>query len=782
MLPAAQNVDGIAVLGDRIYFADAGANKLWYGSRTQPALAASFDMAAPSSPAADAQTQVIWLISGGQKILAIAPDGAIVAESTAVPSPAALAVRDGRLAVASRDTGKVHLFDVSDPRQLKALGTVGRGDGPYGEILPDRFRFQHAPGNENSAVYLALGPKNVLVVADLNRILLFDGGGKLLWSDFGSWGGGFVPSNTVIGRIWDPSFSQSFRVDSATKSWKPEAYWDIEVPKDQWHGDFSKQGKMFAVFRDGKNNLYIARYDGYKVMPVLGFFYDQQARATTMRKYTHDGKLDAQDKGVPLVDGAGKPVSYQLSNGYEEVMPDGELHFFANCGSAALCWRCAGLDADGVPIYRWADTRAYSVSPAISPYNFEKFQADGMIGGKPDGEGGMIGIRTVPGSPNTALLNTGGTDVIAIGAGGQVRWVKDMAEYGYVNNIVTQNGVFVAGIGTTTELAAFNRDGLGLGSFCWPERANWTGLWYDHTTAVMSYKGQDGRFYFTTTDYIQNANQWFRLESNNVRESRTPLVLDEATARRLAALPAFDPKASAVKPATPMVRIPHLAQELPIDGDLVKWRTAGIEPRIIITPDTAVGVKGGPKEASAVIRLAYRDGALYGQILRFCQVVVLDHPVSRAFLQDTVEMAINGFIEGFKFNITKTSDEGDVIQRQSWYGTPETRLTPASAPRMVKVLDNARDVEERHMIEAIYGEDMSDCKVIIYEFKLPIDKETYKGGEDRIFSLEPGKSFWLGFMIDDNDQPGADIQNFLLWPATYATFVPKELGAIATCE
>jgi hypothetical protein len=101
---------------------------------------------------------------------------------------------------------------------------------------------------------------------------------------------------------------------------------------------------------------------------------------------------------------------------------------------------------------------------------------------------------------------------------------------------------------------------------------------------------------------------------------------------------------------------------------------------------------------------------------------------------------------------------------------------------MVKVLDNARDVEERQLIESIYGEDMSDCKVIVYEFKLPINKETYKGGEDRLFSLEPGKSFWLGFMIDDNNQPGADIQNFLLWPVTYGTFSPKEVGAIATCE
>src|ERR1019366_4386831 len=128
---------------------------------------------------------------------------------------------------------------------------------------------------------------------------------------------------------------------------------------------------------------------------------------------------------------------------------------------------------------------------------------------------------------------------------------------------------------------------------------------------------------------------------------------------------------------------------------------------------------------------------------------------------------------------------GDIIQKQRWglKEVPEQMmLTPALAPRIVKVLDNAREVEERKMIESIYGEDMSDCKVIVYEFKLPINKQTYAGGEEAIFPLEPGKSFWLGFMIDDNEQPGSDVQNVLLWPATYATFVGKELGAIATCE
>ena len=783
MLPAAQNVNGIAILGDRIYFADAGANKLWYAPLAKPALEAGFDVPAPSSPAADTRTGTIWLISAGKTVVALDPDGKIIAQFDTIASPAALAVNDGRLAVASRSTGKVHLFDVSDPHQIRPLGTVGLGDGPYGPLLPTRFRFQNAPGNENSEVYLAMGPRGALVVSDLNRIMLFDGDGKLQWSDFGMWGAGMIPSRLRPGRLWDTSFHMSFTVDGATKTWKPEAFWDFVVPTGSvFYGDFSVGGKTFALFQDDGYNYRVVRFDGFKAVPVLGFFYDPKTRVTTMRKDTnHDGKLDETDQGDVVVDGSGKPVPYPLISGYERVLGDGELDTF-QCNGVAMRWKCAGLDAEGVPIYRFKDIEQFPAGPSISPYSFAKFQVGGMVSGKADPSGGFMGISSIPGSPNSALLNTGGTDLASVGPGGHVRWIKDMAEYGYVNNLVGENGVYLAGIGTTTELAALDKDGLGMGGFGWPERANWTGLWYDHPYAVMSYKGSDGRFYFVTTDYIQNLNQWFRLDDSSIRQSRTALSISDSTAQSLAALPAPDPQAAVTKPATPTVRIPHLDQDLPIDGDLVKWRTAGIVPQIIMTPDASVGIKGGPKDASAVIRLAYRDGALYGQILRFCNVVVMDQPVSRAYLQDTVEMALNGFIEGFKFNITKTTDEGDIIQRQSWYGTPETRLPAADAPRIVKVLDNARDVEERKMIESIYGEDMSDCKVIIYEFKLPINKTTYAHGEDRIFPLAPGKTFWIGFMIDDNDQPGSDVQNLLVWPVTYGTFSPKEVGAIATCE
>ena len=98
------------------------------------------------------------------------------------------------------------------------------------------------------------------------------------------------------------------------------------------------------------------------------------------------------------------------------------------------------------------------------------------------------------------------------------------------------------------------------------------------------------------------------------------------------------------------------------------------------------------------------------------------------------------------------------------------------------MLDNAKEVRERSLIEAAYGVDMSDCKVIVTEFKPPIDKMTYHGSEESLFPVQSGATFWFGLMLNDNDVPGTDVQNFLVWPASYGTFFPKENGALAVFE
>jgi hypothetical protein len=77
---------------------------------------------------------------------------------------------------------------------------------------------------------------------------------------------------------------------------------------------------------------------------------------------------------------------------------------------------------------------------------------------------------------------------------------------------------------------------------------------------------------------------------------------------------------------------------------------------------------------------------------------------------------------------------------------------------------------------------MADCKVFVDDFKLPLDKITYRGSEGSLFPVRSGATFWLGFLIDDNDVPGTDVQDLLAWPASYGTFNPKEDGALAVFE
>jgi hypothetical protein len=74
------------------------------------------------------------------------------------------------------------------------------------------------------------------------------------------------------------------------------------------------------------------------------------------------------------------------------------------------------------------------------------------------------------------------------------------------------------------------------------------------------------------------------------------------------------------------------------------------------------------------------------------------------------------------------------------------------------------------------------AKVIVIEFKLPIDERAWVKDEKSVFPVESGTGFWLGFMIDDNDLPGAGLQKLETWPSGYGTFAPKEDGVWVTFE
>jgi len=244
----------------------------------------------------------------------------------------------------------------------------------------------------------------------------------------------------------------------------------------------------------------------------------------------------------------------------------------------------------------------------------------------------------------------------------------------------------------------------------------------------------------------------------------------------------------------PRVTIRKLVAPLPIDGDLEKWHKIGLTPQIVLTPALGSPINGA-KDCSAVIRLAYEGDNIYVQLLRFDDVIMFD-PAVDTHLQDSLEMMINGFVKpGFQFIAGKFGPGGtDAVWRRRFHGEL-SKLPPDVVPRVVRVLDNALAVPERKMIEDATGEDMSQAKVIVMEFKLPITKTgAFAGeGEGDLFPVEAGKGFWLGFNVNDNDTPAMNdndssgtgmggVQKSIGWPASFGTFRPKEDGVWAVFE
>ena len=204
---------------------------------------------------------------------------------------------------------------------------------------------------------------------------------------------------------------------------------------------------------------------------------------------------------------------------------------------------------------------------------------------------------------------------------------------------------------------------------------------------------------------------------------------------------------------------------------------------MIVTPETAAGAIDGPQDVSAVIRLAYRGTDLYLQFLTFDDAPSFHQPTERHYKQDGVEFCINGFHKGFKFDLSRTTDAGPIVYRNRFYFQKLDWLIPAThAPRVVKVLKDAKDVTERGLIESVFGVDLSACRVIVSEMKLPITAQTYEGSPESLFPFQSGQSFRIGFLINDNDDPGSDVQNYLVWPASYGNFNPVEDSAIAVLE
>ena len=450
-----------------------------------------------------------------------------------------------------------------------------------------------------------------------------------------------------------------------------------------------------------------------------------------------------------------------------------------------------GLNAAGKPEWDFADARSIRLrgdnpnKMIISPYD-QKTLEKGFPGNVrhvemyPDGSlvAGVICRETAPNA--SGLANWGANAIAGFTPEGVIRWlqpiphIKDPEGCKIVDDLSYTVGAQLS------EAQIIDKDGLLIGAVGAPRELYWHGMWLDNTRQFNVMRGADGTHYFVFGNF-NDCTGWFcEVQGRDtIRRSSFTVEIDAAKAAMLAALPLAEPWRAPENTIT-KVTVAKLPMPMPVNGDLEKWRKIIPVPQIIITPETGVGIDG-PQDSSALIRLAHEGGNLYVQLLRFDNLVTMHQPSTYFYKADCFEMSINSFTTGVKINVTHSRDQGDIVVRDGWFLKAKL-LDPAIAPRSITVLNDAGSISERKIIEDIYNVDLSQCKVIVTEFKIALDDEMFAERMKEKPQGTSGTSFYLGIAIDDNDQPGADLQRVLVWPATYGTFMDKTTSAQVMLE
>jgi len=309
-------------------------------------------------------------------------------------------------------------------------------------------------------------------------------------------------------------------------------------------------------------------------------------------------------------------------------------------------------------------------------------------------------------------------------------------------------------------------------------------MWSDHAQQQWAFLGNDGRPYYVLGDYALNGYHWFAIEgADDIRRSRSKLELSAKTASALTALPPPQPalkKWPTTSPANIVVQ--KLREPLPINGEPNAWGTM-VSPVAIVTPELASGDIKDAADCSATIRMAYLGDDLYVQTIVFDDEVLFHQTAELMYRQDGIEMSINGFMEGFKFNVGKTTDQGETLLRNRFaVGKLDRFFKNAEVPRAVRVIDDTAAIADRKLIEDATGKDLGKCRAIVTQFKLPLTAAVWEGNPTSMPRPKPGETFRVGFYINDNDRRGGDVQDFIPWPAGYNLFATKEFGALATFE
>ena len=345
-------------------------------------------------------------------------------------------------------------------------------------------------------------------------------------------------------------------------------------------------------------------------------------------------------------------------------------------GRGVLVVPMTGLDDKGVPRYDFAARQLIAGtvdgSPDyISPYDFktkETVRIGGDLSHFPAGDF-IAAMTTATGAgPDPATEHANATSMAGFDRDGKLRWFWPMNPKGLrlgFHGITTIGGITFAGRGMICEYETMDHDGLGTGVLGTPRAFGWSGMWLDNHRQTQGFTGNDGKPYLITGDYAEQSYHWTTpIGWDKVIHHEQPVVITEALAATLRAeFPAPVPVWPVPPPPTVVIR--KLAAPLPIDGDLAKWRTLGIQPIVISAVD--------PADNSAVVRLGYVEDALYVQIIKFDKNLTFhQREPGRHYCQDGIELNLQTFWSGWKYNATRLNNKDDIILRDRFLARAST--------------------------------------------------------------------------------------------------------------
>ena len=801
----APDADGIAFLNGKVYIASKSANKLYNGYNLEDYIDT---IGSPSLPVTDFERGLLWYVSDNKNIIAVNENKeTVVTFETGFDAVVSVGVNGTRMVIADAELGQLIRYDITDYNNPKEIGRIGSGDGPYGKMTMDRFEFQSFNGEKSGKGRVFIANDGKIIVTEPGGVKMFTWDGTPLrkfnglWSQYITMGANTSGSN--LHELVDVVTQRTVVFDDKTETaewganYRPAIMSNkLGLMHDTVH--FMYDGVRYSYSagqhydNDGKHvggilllNSYKNSYSGEIIWGLANFNSIWHERFDFSNGYTYD-----VNDWTPVV----KSDGTNIGGGVPDVL----IHTytpeaFMSAGNRVYHIPVAEF-ADSHPKYDWDNVKIIDFKNGtpngqlISPYDLttsERPSAGRYVSRFEDGT--YVGNPSFKTGNNTGFANWGGSSLGGYSADGTLRWLLPTT---YPDN----QGVKVVGnIGYSVsvplqQFSVVNSDGALIGVLGTPKGIYWNGMWLDNSFQYLAFEGTEGRHYVVIgnfNDSVMWVCEVLGVSDVNVTESKLTLTDEWVNSWGENPTPRTDILWHRPPNATTKIVIKKLDSEMVIDGELNKWRELLPTPQVIVTPETGTGIDG-PKDASALIRFAYTQGEddkgnLYVQFIRFDNIIAFHQPAEKFYKQDALEMAINSFLDGVKINVARSSDYGDIVVRDGWF-LPVKRLPEELAPRKITIYDDASQISERKLLEDIYGIDMSDCKVVVMEFMIALDEDTFEGRLEAMPKVKSGETFHLGLGVDDNDSPGADLQKMFVWPATYGTFANKNVSALVVFE